>query len=72
LAYSLLHPFAHGHSWLFTMLVTAATIPVIVMIAALLARVVENRRAIRRAVSKVLGREQAVDSGLRVDTIAKS
>ena len=72
LAYSLLHPFTHGHGWLFTMFVAAATVPPIVIIAALLARIVENRGAIRRLISKVLGRTQAVDANLRVDPIAKS
>ncbi len=72
LAYSLLHPFTHGHAWPFTLVVAAATLPPIVGVAALLARVVENRGAIRRAISKVLGRAQAVDADLRVDTIAKS
>jgi peptidoglycan/LPS O-acetylase OafA/YrhL len=72
LAYSLLHPFTHGHGWLFATFVMAATVPPIVAVAALLARVVENRGAIRRLISKVLGRAQAVDANLRVDTIAKS
>jgi len=67
LAYSLLHPFTHGHSWLFTMFVMAATIPPIVVLAALLARLVENRGTIRRVMSKVLGRTQAIDASLRVD-----
>jgi peptidoglycan/LPS O-acetylase OafA/YrhL len=72
LAYSLLHPFTHGHGALFAMAVTAATIPPIVVVAALLARVVENRGAIRRLIGKALGRAPAVDANLRVDTIAKS
>jgi peptidoglycan/LPS O-acetylase OafA/YrhL len=72
LAYSLLHPLTHGHGWLFATLVAAAAVVPIVGVAALLARVVENRRAIRRVISKVLGRAQAVDANLRVDTIAKS
>jgi peptidoglycan/LPS O-acetylase OafA/YrhL len=65
LAYSLLHPLTHGHGWLFTMFVMAATVPPIVVIAALLARVVENRGAIRRVISKIFGRAQAVDANLR-------
>jgi peptidoglycan/LPS O-acetylase OafA/YrhL len=72
LAYSLLHPLTHGHGWLFTMFVMAATVPTVVFFAALLARVVENRGAIRRLISRVFGRAQAVDANLRVDTIAKS
>ena len=72
LAYSLLHPLTHGHGWLFTMFVMAATIPPVVFFAALLARVVENRGAIRRLISKLFGRAQAVDAILRVDTISKS
>jgi peptidoglycan/LPS O-acetylase OafA/YrhL len=51
LAYSLLHPFTHGHGWLFTIVVMAATVPPMVVFAALLARVVENRGAIRRMIS---------------------
>jgi peptidoglycan/LPS O-acetylase OafA/YrhL len=69
LAYSLLHPFTHGHDWLFAMFVMAATVPAIVVVAALLARVVENRRAIRRLISKLFGRAQAVDANLRIDTM---
>jgi hypothetical protein len=65
LAYSLLHPFTHGHGWPFTMAVATATIPPVVGLAALLARFVENRGAIRRAISKMLGRAQAVDANLR-------
>jgi peptidoglycan/LPS O-acetylase OafA/YrhL len=72
LAYSLLHPLTHGHGWLFTMFVMAATVPPVVVLAALLARVVENRSAIRRMISKALGRTQAVDANLRVDTMAES
>jgi peptidoglycan/LPS O-acetylase OafA/YrhL len=72
LTYSLLHPLTHGHGWPFTMVVAAATVLPIVVVAALLARVVENRRAIRRAISKLFGRAQSVDANLRVDTIAKS
>jgi peptidoglycan/LPS O-acetylase OafA/YrhL len=72
LAYSLLHPITHGHGWLFAMFVMAATLPVVVGSAALLARGVENRRAIRRVISKLLGRAHAADTNLRVDTIAKS
>jgi peptidoglycan/LPS O-acetylase OafA/YrhL len=72
LAYSLLHPLTHGHGWLFATFVMAAAVPPIVMIAALLARVVENRGAIRRLISKAFGRARAVDANLRVDTIAKS
>jgi peptidoglycan/LPS O-acetylase OafA/YrhL len=72
LAYSLLHPFTHGHGWPFTAFFAAATVAPIVVIAALLARVVENRGAIRRVISRMSGRRQAVDANLRIDTIAKS
>lgn len=48
LAWSLLHPFAHALDWPATMGIAAATLVPIIIASALLAKIVENRKVIRR------------------------
>jgi peptidoglycan/LPS O-acetylase OafA/YrhL len=62
LAYSLLHPLTHGHSWAVTALAAVVSVALIVVISSQLARVIENRALILRLIHYKFSRPMTAET----------